>query len=143
MICQACHVAKATCHVTERLPLGGYQEFHFCEACCRSKMANRPPGIGTGEQRSAEPGIRSNRQRAVFCGRCKREVTGRELSCPHCGQSFADCIKCHACHSAFLKPLDPILWSRILKTGTGYRDAVLQGFVCEECGYRWNPHLAT
>ena len=33
MICQKCHSAKATCHVTDRLPSGEYGTSHYCEAC--------------------------------------------------------------------------------------------------------------
>lgn len=142
MICQNRQIAKATYHVTERLPSGGYQESHFCGACGRLKLSDNRSDVSTCKQLSGNPEIRLNKQRAAFCGWCKKEVTGRELCCPHCSQSFADCVRCHACHSTFLRPLDSILWSRIRKTGTGFRDAVLQGFVCQDCGYAWHPQPA-
>jgi hypothetical protein len=76
--------------------------------------------------------------KAVFTrGRCGARVSGREPSCPHCGQSFASVMTCHVCHSAGIEPVDPEIRSRPPKSSQAFRQALSKGFVCADCGYEW------
>ena len=44
MICQYCHSADATMHVTDRLPSGQFIEVHSCRACWEGRVDRSSPG---------------------------------------------------------------------------------------------------
>jgi hypothetical protein len=128
MNCQACQTAKATIHETERLAGGGHREAHYCESCLRLKQSSNCLG-------ARKPGH--------YCGRCDKQVTGRELSCPHCGQSFADAARCPACNMVGILPLDRSIWDRYRKNTIDRQEALSRGFMCKACGYQWTPGTVT
>ena len=43
MICELCRLTAATMHVTERLPLGGFRECHYCWDCWEANESGRSP----------------------------------------------------------------------------------------------------
>ena len=103
MLCNVCHKAEATVHLTEIID-NQITELHLCEECARQKGAQMEQHFGLADLLA---GLADLGQQF--------EVVGKtETKCPNCGLSYEDFrrigrLGCSECYEAFKDSLVVLL----------------------------------
>lgn len=124
MICEQCHSAKATVHITDIAPGEPPAEKHLCIKCGESYISfvsNAGPSIEDIHSLSKmfneimlgalAPGVSMTPQQAMALHQTK----AKEIECEDCGNTFGSLAKdggkigCSADYEAFKDPLDKLV----------------------------------
>jgi len=103
MLCDVCHKAEATVHLTE-IVNDKITKMHLCENCAKEK----------GEEMETHFGLSDLLAGLVDFGQPQEVNVGKGAKCPACGFTFTDFQKigrlgCPKCYDAFQSHLSPLL----------------------------------